>query len=298
MPQDLSIGGTTINVPIINVTGYDSTNISKLRNYQLQIGILSSALESTVPTQMFGSFLPSTAAVSAVAAIATANQQGQKLYQLTSANDTATLPAISHNSVVMQDIQNALAVGKEVITHASDVSVPGWTGAGYIIFDPQTGDGAYKIGGGQDGGFQPSISFNPITGLTVQIPGVSQLDLYGAGISSAQLAVTLEDDSPTGKLASLIGSVSSITDSVTAIVTTLAVQNAPCLTSDQRDSLEGALDELGQLSWINNVPPIEPIPEVSVPMVSIAQYTGYIYILEQTVNFVQINSALGDCGLK
>jgi len=33
------------------------------------------------------------------------------------------------------------------------VSVPGYTGAGYIIFDPLTGDGAYKISGGGNGGF-------------------------------------------------------------------------------------------------------------------------------------------------
>jgi hypothetical protein len=32
------------------------------------------------------------------------------------------------------------------------VSVPGWSGAGYIILDPETGSGAFKIGGGQNGG--------------------------------------------------------------------------------------------------------------------------------------------------
>ncbi len=53
----------------------------------------------------------------------------------------------------MEEIASALAVGKEVITHTDPVSVPGWSGAGYIILDPDTGDGAYKIGGGADGGF-------------------------------------------------------------------------------------------------------------------------------------------------
>ena len=33
------------------------------------------------------------------------------------------------------------------------ISVPGWTGEGYVLFDPQTGDGAYKITGGNNGGF-------------------------------------------------------------------------------------------------------------------------------------------------
>jgi len=43
--------------------------------------------------------------------------------------------------------------GKEVITHTDPVTVPGWIGAGYIIQDPATGAGAYKINGGENGGF-------------------------------------------------------------------------------------------------------------------------------------------------
>lgn len=61
------------------------------------------------------------------------------------------LPNIHHDSLVMDDIRSALAAGKEVMTHTDDVSVPGWTGAGYIIMDPHTGIGAYKIGGGENG---------------------------------------------------------------------------------------------------------------------------------------------------
>jgi hypothetical protein len=42
-------------------------------------------------------------------------------------------------------------VGKEVITHTDAVTIPGWSGAGYIILDPETGSGAYKISGGANG---------------------------------------------------------------------------------------------------------------------------------------------------
>jgi hypothetical protein len=31
--------------------------------------------------------------------------------------------------------------------------VPGWTGAGYVIYDPNTVSGAWKIAGGQNGGW-------------------------------------------------------------------------------------------------------------------------------------------------
>jgi len=48
----------------------------------------------------------------------------------------------------MTEIRTALAAGLEVITHIDAVSVPGWSGVGYIILDPATGSGAFKIGGG------------------------------------------------------------------------------------------------------------------------------------------------------
>jgi hypothetical protein len=40
-----------------------------------------------------------------------------------------------------------------VITHTDNVSVPGWSGVGYIIVNPKTGDGGYYISGGENGGF-------------------------------------------------------------------------------------------------------------------------------------------------
>ncbi len=42
-------------------------------------------------------------------------------------------------------------------THTSNVSVPGWSGAGYIVIDPKSGDGAYIISGGSNGGFAQLI---------------------------------------------------------------------------------------------------------------------------------------------
>ena len=40
----------------------------------------------------------------------------------------------------------------EVITHTDPLNVAGWTGAGYILLDPGTGEGSYKISGGLNGG--------------------------------------------------------------------------------------------------------------------------------------------------
>jgi hypothetical protein len=116
------------------------------------VGLLSSALEHAVPEPMFVNEQNPGEAISAVKALGKANAQGQRIYHITPANQASTLPNIHHNSLVMDEIRNALNAGKEVLTHTDAVSVPGWTGAGYILFDPKTGDGAFKIGGGMNGG--------------------------------------------------------------------------------------------------------------------------------------------------
>lgn len=69
-----------------------------------------------------------------------------------------TLCNIHHHLDTMAEIKNALYAGKEVITHTDAVSVPGWSGAGYIITDPDTGAGAYKISGGGNGSFLLGVS--------------------------------------------------------------------------------------------------------------------------------------------
>jgi hypothetical protein len=156
LPRAITPGGVALNIPIINVAGTDSTDATKKRDYLLQIGMLSSGLEHAVPEQMFDDQDPNTAApdaFSAVKALSKASAQGQRIYHLTTANRSATLQNIYHDSATMSEISNALSTGKEVITHTSLVSVPGYNGAGYIIFDPVTGEGAYKISGGQSGGF-------------------------------------------------------------------------------------------------------------------------------------------------
>ncbi len=51
----------------------------------------------------------------------------------------------------MEDIHNAIRVGKTVTTHANSISYKGWHGSGYIILDKRTGTGAYLISGGANG---------------------------------------------------------------------------------------------------------------------------------------------------
>lgn len=151
VPRAIEPGGVALDIPLHLISAVDGTDIERHRQFNLQLGVLSSALEHAVPEQMFGTEEQPADAISTVKALQKANAQGQRIYRVTPENMNTTLPWIGHDAATMDEIRAALAVGKEVITHTTAVSVPGWSGAGYAIIDPETGVGAWKIGGGKRG---------------------------------------------------------------------------------------------------------------------------------------------------
>jgi hypothetical protein len=48
-------------------------------------------------------------------------------------------------------VQNAVNAGKEVTISQAKITYAGWSGAGYLVIDPQTGAGSYLIEGGANG---------------------------------------------------------------------------------------------------------------------------------------------------
>jgi hypothetical protein len=151
VPRSLEPGGVALDIPFQLVSAVDGGDIERRKQFNLQIGVLSSALEHAVPEQMFGTEENPADAISADKALQKANAEGQRIYHITRENMTAALANIGHDAATMAEIRAALAVGKDVITHSSAVTAPGWRGAGYVILDSETGVGAWKIGGGTNG---------------------------------------------------------------------------------------------------------------------------------------------------
>jgi hypothetical protein len=129
-------------------------------SFRKAIGWQYSALEHLTPERLFqdpAKFADDPSqpqAISAVKAIAVAVSEGQKVYILNSGNQAihaSTINQLNIDQVVKQEIANALTIGKEVIVHQENVSHAGFIGAGYIIIDPETGAGAYKISSGASG---------------------------------------------------------------------------------------------------------------------------------------------------
>jgi hypothetical protein len=156
MPRTLTQGGVALNKPIINIVGENDADFSNAKDFTMQIGVISSMLEHDTPELILTDASDSIEGVSAVSAINKAAQLGQRIYHITWQNQGGVLSSIHHRPATMDEIYNAVLSGKEVITHADEISVVGWSGAGYVIFDPETGAGAYKIGGGSNGDYHDS----------------------------------------------------------------------------------------------------------------------------------------------
>ncbi|MFO7604136.1 MAG: transglutaminase domain-containing protein [Gammaproteobacteria bacterium] len=156
-------------------------------NFMIATGTLLSTLEHAAPEQMFTSASNPGEAISAVKALSIASAAGQQIYQLTKQNWATVLPNINLSSEVIGEITAALNAGKNVITHTDNISIPNWVGAGYIIYDPEDGDGAYKISGGKNGSFFKWLNDNSdAIGLVTLV-----LSVFGGPIALIGLFIAL-----------------------------------------------------------------------------------------------------------
>ena len=159
LPTGIKSGGIGLDIPITKVVIADNDNQQNYKNYRLQAGMLASSLEHLTPEQMYNTDPNNPIqGISTMKAFALANAQGQKIYTLNQENISQTLPKITASSLVKGAISSAVATGHLVSVHEKPVSVTGWTGTGYMVINETTGDGAFMIGGGGNGG-KLKISF-------------------------------------------------------------------------------------------------------------------------------------------
>jgi len=224
-PRTLKPGGIAVNVRVSwNYIPQDG-DMTKWKGLNLQAGMLSSVLESAVPEQIFNTDPANPIdGISAIKALQLAAQQGQKIYHITQQNQATALPQLTLSSLAMKEIRQGLAAGKEVITHASQVSVPGFTGEGYIITDPVTGSGAYKITGGGNGSFKKIASIVPVNVTGILWDVMIKIAWHG-------IQYMARKNSPLTKLAgsylSRLKKITSFTAKLPGIIADCVVAGAP-----------------------------------------------------------------------
>ncbi len=137
-------------------------------------------------------------AVSALSVLQTAALQGQKIYRLTQLN-ADQLDNIILETTDRQQIEEALRIGHTVMVHASPIAMFGFEGSAYIVLDPKTGSGAYKLSGGVNGTLSLSDGTGALLSLFALDMPLSQtlsplIGLVSDKVMSAQaaLAIVLE----------------------------------------------------------------------------------------------------------
>lgn len=152
-PNSLKPGGLTVDIDNLSYAASNIDNNSENeKQYSFQTGILSSALEHSLPEQNYSVQGDGGSGVSAVKLLGIANEIGQKIYHITKNNIDTVIHDLRLSSDVLSEIRNSVTSDKEVIVHTDNITLNNWYGAGYFVLDPQTYSGAYKISGGLNGG--------------------------------------------------------------------------------------------------------------------------------------------------
>lgn len=154
---------------------------SKRLDYARIAGVRLSAYEHLIPELLFSDESDPKGGISAVKALSIAAQQGQRIYVLTQAN-AEQLNNINIDFNTKSEIRNALNAGNEVTVSENQITLDGWVGVGYIIFDPVTGSGAYKISGGANGSFWEKYQAHIDTYLIELSPEIAALLITGGVI--------------------------------------------------------------------------------------------------------------------
>ncbi len=149
IPRSASHRGfqTDIKSLALSAVTTDPSNLGKMIS---QSGATGSFLEAQTWTLLLGQSQRTTA-ISAVSLIAQANQNGIPIYTITADNLADVLPLLSLSSDAKQEISRAINAGFQAIVPEQELQQGSWSGAGYILQDPETGVALYRIEGGLNG---------------------------------------------------------------------------------------------------------------------------------------------------
>ncbi len=175
IPRNVKLAGLAMDVDRIStLSAAKDDDAQKDITFFRTTGPRKSAFEHLIPERLFSTPTQPAQAVSAVKALSIAASQGQKIYTLTKTN-AAQLNNLTISQAAKNEIAAALNANKEVTVHQGQITYAGWAGEGYIILDPTTGAGAYKISGGGNGGFinDDDAAILSFIGLAVGLIGVA-----------------------------------------------------------------------------------------------------------------------------
>jgi hypothetical protein len=184
-PVSVSLGGMHIDVDrdIVSPVSLNGDD-GDIRNFMLQSGIMSSAMEHGIFEQLFNF-----RSISAAKVMTLANAWGIPIYTVTNENISLVLPLLQVSSRIKSDIQNAVNAGHTVTIPEKEIDYYDWHGAGYIDLDPSSGAAAYMISGYLAGGCtaftleSAVVVLSTFLALSISLPFIIESFVAGGVIS-------------------------------------------------------------------------------------------------------------------
>ncbi|MBL1274750.1 MAG: transglutaminase domain-containing protein [Ectothiorhodospiraceae bacterium] len=122
-----------------------------------QAGFNGSTMEGTTFDQFEATVTgtPQVKSIDAMKLLAAATTQGIPVYRITPSNQATVFPLLNLDASDESAISSALSQGQTVLAPQNNINIGPWSGAGYILQNETTGEGAYLISGGLNGGGLP-----------------------------------------------------------------------------------------------------------------------------------------------
>ncbi len=159
-------------------------DVNKIKTFMLMSGMSASSLEDSIPEALLSTSTNSAQFVSAVKALAIANDQGVPIYKINQNNINTVLPQLQLSPDVISAIQDSINAGNIVMVSKTNINFNGWIEVGYIVIDPVTGAGAYMISTTSYGaiGFAMLSYLIPLIAVILLGSGIGGLLLCGMAI--------------------------------------------------------------------------------------------------------------------
>jgi RHS repeat-associated protein len=182
-PVSLSVSGDRMSA--VSETG----NAAAEKQFLIVSGLTASVLEHVVLEQVFGG-----EATSTIRQMQTANTAQVPIYTFrpgNTANIGTDLTGLPPN--VVEDITDWVNFGYQATAPRDESTFAGFHGAGYIIFEPQSGESGYFLPGGLAGGIKTQDRIKP-NAILVPDANTDYLGLVSPGVEWMTLASGVLDE--------------------------------------------------------------------------------------------------------
>ncbi len=148
VPRTAAVRGFTTDIKAVRYAAIASTPEARIRALT-QAGAMGSLSEGLTWSLLTGQDV--SGSMSASSLLLRANEARIPIHLLDRSNIAQYLPQLALNADDKADISNAVNAGMVVLTPARELTINGWTGVGYLVQDPSSGAGLWRVSGGING---------------------------------------------------------------------------------------------------------------------------------------------------